>query len=80
MDDVVLQNAWVLYRINKDEGKLYPSLPAFQRNLVIATFLKYSKEGRLFSNHIAIQNVLSNICHELAQYQVAIIKQSMCKV
>ena len=38
---------WVLYRMNKDECDQCPLLLAFQRDIANATFLKYSKEGRL---------------------------------
>ena len=48
VDVVVLQGAWVLYRVSKDEGD--ESLPflIFGRNIADAVFLKYSREGRLF--------------------------------
>ena len=63
MVDVVFQGAWVLYRVNKDGGD--ESLPflIFRRHIVNAVFLKYSKEGRLSSNHVRIRNAPSNICY-----------------
>ena len=54
MVDVVLQGMWVLDRFDKDEGNESLSLLAFQRDVVDAVFLKYSKEGRLSSNHVGI--------------------------
>ena len=45
--DVVLQGAWVLYRISKDEVHESIAFLAFQRHVVNAIFLKYSKEGTL---------------------------------
>ena len=62
--DVVLQGAWVLYRINKDEsGESLPPV-AFQRHVVNAIFLKYSKEGRLSSSHLGIRNIPSDVCYD----------------
>ena len=40
------------------------SLLAFQRHLVNATFLKYSKEGRLSSSHVGIRNIPSDACYD----------------
>ena len=54
MVDVVLQGMWVLDRFDKDEGNESLPLLAFQRDVVDAIFLKYSKEGRLSSNHVEI--------------------------
>ena len=70
MVDVVLQGAWVLYRINKGEGD--ESLPASSSFLkTYAVFLKYSKEGRLSSSHVGNQNILSDVCYEVIKhYQV----------
>ena len=65
MVDAVLQNVWVLYYINKDEGD--ESLP-----LLACSFSDRS--------HVGIQNVPSDICCEVAYYQVPSIKQGMCKV
>ena len=61
MVDVVLQGAWVLYRINKDEGDESLLLVAFQRHAVNAIFPKYSKEGRLSSSHVGIRNIPSDV-------------------
>ena len=63
MVDVVLQNAWVLYLINKNEGDEFLLLLVFQRDVVNAIFLKYSKERISSSNHVGIRNVVSNICY-----------------
>ena len=60
MVDVVLQGVWVLYHVNKDEGDESQALLAFRRDFVNATFLKYSKEGRLSSSHVGIQNIPSD--------------------
>ena len=71
MVDVNLQDAWVLYGINKDEG--IESLPflVFRRHNVNAIFLKYSKEGRLSSSDVGIQNIPSDICYDdTKHYQV----------
>ena len=57
MVGVIFQGAWVLYRINKDEGDESLPLLVFQRDVVNAIFLKYSKLGRLFSSHIGIRNI-----------------------
>ena len=38
---------------------------AFRRDDVVnAIFLKYSKEGKLFSSHAGIRNIASNICYD----------------
>ena len=52
MIDVVLQNAWVLHDINKDEGD--ESLP-----LLACNFSKILKKN---------QNVPSGVCYEVAHY------------
>ena len=71
MVDVVLQGAWVLYRINKDEGDKSLSVLAFQRHFVYSIFLKYSKEDRLSSSHVGIPNIPSDICYDdTKHYQV----------
>ena len=64
MIDVVLQNAWVLYDINKDEGD--ESLPLLDCN-----FFKILKKN---------QNVSSDVFYEVAHYQVPSKRQGMCKV
>ena len=65
---VVLQGVWVLYRINRDEGD--ESLPflVFRRHIVNAIFLKYSMEGRLFSSHVGIGNIPSDVCYDDAKH------------
>ena len=72
--DVVLQNAQVLYHISKDEVNEFFCLSQ------LAIFLKYSMEDRSASNHEGIQNVPSDVCYEVAHYQVPSKKQGMCKV
>ena len=67
MVDIVLQNAWMLYHIRKDEG-------------VESIFLKYWKEGRPSSSYVGTQNVPSDVCCEVAHYQVPSKKQGMRKV
>ena len=55
-----------MYRINKDEGN--ESVPRLalplRRNDVNTIFLTYSKEGRLSSSHIGIQNIPSDVCYD----------------
>ena len=69
--DVVLQRAWVLYRIKKDEGDEPLPVPAFRRHIVNAIFLKYSKEGRSPSNHLGIRYISSDVCYgDTKHYQV----------
>ena len=71
MVDVALQGVWVFCHINKDECDKSLPLLAFQRDVVNATFLKYSKEDRLSSDHAEIQNVLSDVCYDdIEHYQV----------
>ena len=59
MVDVVIQGMWVLNRFDKDEDNESLPLLTFQRDVVDAIFLKYSKEGRLSSNHVGIRNITS---------------------
>ena len=68
MVDVVIQGAWLLYRINKD--KVDESLPllGFRRNVVNVIFLKYSKEDRLSSSHLGIRNIRSAVCYNDTKY------------
>ena len=71
MVDVVLEDARVLRRINKDEGD--ESLPflIFWRRIVNAIFLKYWKEGRLSSSHVGNRNIPSDVCCDVTKhYQV----------
>ena len=71
MVDVALQGAWVLYRINKDEGDKSLPFLVFSRHIVNAVFLKYSKEGRLSSSHVGIRNIPSDVCYDVTKhYQV----------
>ena len=44
MVDVVIQDAWVLYRINNDKGDESLPVLAFRRHYVNVIFLKYSKK------------------------------------
>ena len=80
--DVVLQDVWVLYRINKDDGDECLPLLAFRRDTVNEHFLKYSKESRLLSSHVGIRNILSNICYYDTKHhqQQLCEKQRRCKV
>ena len=64
MVDVVLQGAWVLYRVRKDEDDESLPLLVFRRHIVDAFFLKYSKEGRLSSSHVGIRSIPSEICYD----------------
>ena len=62
---------WVLYHINKDEGDDSLPILAFGEDVVNAIFLKYSKEGRLFSSHAGIRNIPSDVCYDdTKHYQV----------
>ena len=72
MVDVVLHGAWVLFRINKDEGDECLPLLAFRRYVVNVIFLKYFSEGgRLCSSHLGIRNIPSDICYDdTKHYQV----------
>ena len=64
MVDVIIRNVrLLLYRINKDEGDGSQPPLAFRRDIAIAFFLKYSKEGRLSSSHAGIRNIPSDICY-----------------
>ena len=71
MVDVVIQGAWLLHHINKDEGDEYLPLLAFRRHAVNVIFLKYSKESRLPSSHLGIRNIPSDVCYDdTKHYQV----------
>ena len=61
-----------MYRINKGEGEESLALLPFRRLVnVNAIFLKYSKEGRLSSNHLGIRNIPSDACYgDTKHYQV----------
>ena len=68
---VAPQGVWILHRINRDEGDESLPLLTFQRHVVNAIFLKYSKEGRLSSSHVGIQNIPSDVCYDnIKHYQV----------
>ena len=44
---------------------------SFRRHVVNVIFLKYSKEGRLSSNHLGIRNIWSDVCYDgTKHYQV----------
>ena len=64
MVHVVIQIAWVLYRINKDKADESLPLLEFRRNVVNAIFLKYSREGRLSSSHLRIRNIPLDVCYD----------------
>ena len=71
MVDVVLQGAWILYCVNKDESD--ESLPflVFRRHIVNAIFLKYSKESISSSSHVGIRNIPWDICcDDTKHYQI----------
>ena len=71
MVDVVIQGAWVLYRINKDKGNEYLPLLAFRRHVVNVIFLKYPKENKLSSSHLGIRNIPSDVWFDdTKHYQV----------
>ena len=63
-----VQAAWALYRFIKDEGDESLPLLAFQRHVVNAAFLKYSKEDRLSSIHVGIRNIPSDVCYDDAKH------------
>ena len=62
--DVVLQSAWVLYRISKDEVHESIAFLAFQRHVANAIFLKYSKESTLSLSHAGMRNIRSDVCYD----------------
>ena len=64
MVDVVLQDASVLYSINKDKDDESLPHPDFRRDVVNAIFMKYSKERRLSSGHVEIRNIPSNVFYD----------------
>ena len=69
MVDVVLQGAWVLYRITKDEGNESLPLLIVRRHVVVnAIFLKYSKEGRLSLSNLGIRDIPSHIYYDDTKY------------
>ena len=59
--DLFLQVVWVLYGVNKDQGNEALPFLVFQRDIVNAIFLKYSKEDTLSSSHVGILNIPSDI-------------------
>ena len=60
-----------MYRINKNEGDESLPLLAFQRDVVNAIFLKYSKKGILYSSNVRIRNIPSDACYDdKKHYQV----------
>ena len=61
---------WVLYHIKKDQGDESAPLLAFERDIVNAIFLKYSKEGRLSSSHVGIRNISSDVDNDTKHFQV----------
>ena len=62
--DVFIQGALVLYRINKDKDNESLLLLAFRRHVVNVIFLKYSEQGRLFSNNLGTRNIPSDVCYD----------------
>ena len=66
-----------MYRINKDESDESLPLPVFRRHVVNTSFLKYSKEDRLSSSPLEIQNIPSDFCYDDPKhYQVQ--SEHMC--
>ena len=63
MVDIVLQYAWVLYHINKHEGDESLSLLACSFPEIF----------------MRLQNVLSNVCYEVAHYQVSSKNQASAR-
>ena len=61
---VVIQGAWVFYRINKDKSDKSLPLLAFRKHVVNVIFLKYSKEVRLSSSHLGIRNISADVCYD----------------
>ena len=45
----------------------------------LSIFLIYSKKGRSALSHEGIQNFPSDVCYEVAHYQVPFKKQGLCK-
>ena len=74
MVDVVLQGLWALHPINNDEGDESLPLLALLKDVVNTIFLKYSKEGRLYSSDVEIRNVPSDVCNDDAKYYQAQFK------
>ena len=71
MVDVLLQGALVFYRINKYEGDEFLLFLVFGKHIVNAVFQKYSKGGRLSSNHGGVRNNPSDIFYDdKKHYQV----------
>ena len=64
MVDVVIQGAWALHHIYKGKGDESLPLLTFGRHVVNVIFLKYSKEVRLSSSHLGIQNIPSDVCYD----------------
>ena len=71
MVDVVFQGAWVLCRINKDQGDESVPLVAFRIHFVNVIFLKYSLERRLYSSYLGIRNIPLDVWYDdTKHYQV----------
>ena len=68
MVDAALQNAWVLYCINKDKGDESLPLLAILRDVINAIFLKYSKEGRSSSSYVGNRNAQTYVCYDDTKY------------
>ena len=68
MVDVVIQGAWGLYGINKNNGDESLPLPAFRRHVVNIIFLEYSKEGRLSTSHLGIRNIPSDVSYDVTKH------------
>ena len=71
MVDIVLQNTWALYHINKVEGD--ESLP-----LLACNFSKIFKGSEIIIEPCKNSNFPSDVCYEGAYYQVPSKKQDRC--
>ena len=74
MKNVVIQGAWVLYRIYKIKGDKSLPLLAFRRHVVNVIFLIYSKEGRLSSSHLGIRNIPSDVCYDDTKHYTGVFR------
>ena len=54
--------------LNEDKGDESLPLLVFQRDVVNAVFLKYSKESKFFSNYLGIRNIISEVYNYTKHY------------
>ena len=79
--DVVRQNVWILYCINKDEDDESLSFLVFQRDVVNAMRCCKSKDNRSSSSYVGFRNVPPDVRYDHAKhYQVPSKIQGWCKV